>query len=92
MDSALLMVTEEIDKAVRNVDFFYTDVRLSMGEPEDRWAERSSERAPFQVNAYAGQDPEITEEVFESEASVVFDQAENRLHTIQAVMVSTLAG
>ena len=118
------MVTDELDKAVRDVDFLYTDVWLSMGEPEDQWAERIKELVPYQVNADCSPGPqnpavkvlhclpamhnretelgemvfekwgldalEITEDVFESDASVVFDQAENRLHTIKAVLVSTL--
>lgn len=125
VSGARLMITDEIDKAVRDVDFLYTDVWLSMGEPEEQWPERIAKLAPFQINAgmlAMTQNPsvkvlhclpaihndeseigriardkwglgalEITEEIFESEASVVFDQAENRLHTIKALMGSTLA-
>ena len=123
---ARVVVTDEMEKAVDDVDFLYTDVWLSMGEPQEKWGERISELLPFQINAAMlelTQNPrsrsstvfrpcttsrrrsvemvydkwgldalEITEDVFESEASVVFDQAENRLHTIKAIMVATLAG
>jgi len=105
------------------VDFLYTDVWLSMGEPEEAWGERIKELLPYQVNSElvsATRNPnvkflhclpalhnrqtevgetifekwglsalEVTEEVFESAASIVFDQAENRLHTIKAAMVAT---
>jgi ornithine carbamoyltransferase len=123
---ARVMVTDQLEKAVRDVDYLYTDVWLSMGEPQEMWGERISKLLPFQINAAMlelTQNPsvkvlhclpalhnletevgrmvcdkwgldalEITEDVFESEASVVFDQAENRLHTIKALMVATLAG
>jgi ornithine carbamoyltransferase len=123
---ARVMVTTDIADAVSGVNFLYTDVWLSMGEPEDRWGERIEQLLPYQVNAELveatgnpavkllhclpamhnrdtkigdavfqrwGLDAlEVTEEVFESDASIVFDQAENRLHTIKAVMVATLAG
>ena len=125
VSGARLTVTDEIDKAVRDVDFLYTDVWLSMGEPDDQWADRISKLSPFQINAamlamtqnpavevlhclpaihnretevgemvfekYGRDALEITDDVFESPASVVFDQAENRLHTIKALLVSTLA-
>jgi len=117
---------ELTDKAVLDADFLYTDVWLSMGEPEERWSERIKELLPYQINAdlvAATRNPavkvmhclpamhnrethvgetlfektgldalEITDGVFESDASIVFDQAENRLHTIKAVMVATMAG
>jgi ornithine carbamoyltransferase len=123
---ARLMVTADIHEAVKDVDFLYTDVWLSMGEPEDRWGERIEQLLPYQVNAELlhatgnagvkflhclpaihnretkigeavfekwGLDAlEVTEEVFESDASIVFDQAENRLHTIKATMIATLVG
>jgi ornithine carbamoyltransferase len=123
---ARLTVTADRDEAVAGADFLYTDVWLSMGEPEAKWGERIEQLLPYQVNTALlkatgnpavkflhclpalhnretevgerifgkwGLDAlEVTEEVFESEASVVFDQAENRLHTIKAVMVATLAG
>jgi ornithine carbamoyltransferase len=121
---ARTMVTADIASAVAGADFVYTDVWLSMGEPEDAWDERIDLLLPYQVNAkvlaatgnpavkflhclpamhnretrigqkiYAsrGLDAlEVTEDVFESPASVVFDQAENRLHTIKALMIATI--
>ena len=115
----------EVDpkKATKNADVIYTDVWVSMGEPELVWAERISELSPYQVNAElmknAGDNAifmhclpayhdkkteigkrmcerfnrsamEVTDEVFESEQSVVFQEAENRMHTIKAVMYATL--
>lgn len=121
---ARLRITEQIDAAVSGVDFIYTDVWVSMGEPKEKWAERIELLMPYQVNsalvaksgnprvrfmhclpafhntettigkdiqAQFGIDAmEVTDEVFESPASIVFDQAENRLHTIKAVLVATL--
>jgi ornithine carbamoyltransferase len=121
---ANILITEDVVEAVKDCDFLYTDVWVSMGEPAEVWAERIELLKPYQVNAEAmkltgnpnvkflhclpafhnrdtklGEEiyqkfgleaMEVTEEVFESEASVVFDQAENRLHTIKAVMVATL--
>ena len=120
---ARLAVTAEIPAAVAGVDYLYTDVWLSMGEPAASWDERIDLLLPYQVNqslvaatgnpavkfmhclpalhnrrTEIGQQVydrrglealEVTEEVFESPASIVFDQAENRLHTIKAVMVAT---
>ena len=122
--SAELMITDNLQEGVKDCDFLYTDVWVSMGEPGEVWKERIDLLLPFQINKMAlemtnnpnakfmhclpafhnrdtvigeeiyqrfGLDSmEVTEEVFESEASVVFDQAENRLHTIKAVMVATL--
>lgn len=119
-------VTDDPREAVAGVDFLYTDVWLSLGEPDDRWDERIDLLLPYQVNAAlvaATGNPdvrflhclpafhdtqteigrrvldkrglqamEVTDDVFESAASVVFDEAENRLHTIKALMVATLAG
>jgi len=119
-------LTEDVAEAVRDVDFLYTDVWVSMGEPASMWAERIELLHPYQVNAevlaMTGQPPakflhclpafhdrrtvvgeemfqtfgldgmEVTDDVFEGEHSIVFDQAENRMHTIKAVMVATLAG
>ena len=119
-----LTLTESVDEGVSSVDFVHTDVWVSMGEPESKWAERIDLLRPYQVNAdvmaQTGDPPakflhclpafhdrktrvgeeifekfgldgmEVTDEVFESEHSVVFDQAENRVHTIKAVMVATL--
>ena len=121
---ARVLVTEDLAVAVRDVDYLYTDVWVSMGEPVEAWDARVAELLPYQVNAETvaltgnprvcfmhclpalhnrdtviGEDLfqrtglsalEVTEEVFESPRSIVFDQAENRLHTIKAVMVATL--
>ncbi len=119
-----ITITDQVDAAVAGADFLYTDVWVSMGDPESAWAERIELLRPFQVNQaaidatgnpavrflhclpafhdrktakgeemfekYGLDGMEVTDEVFESEHSVVFDQAENRLHTIKAVMVATL--
>jgi len=121
---AKIMITDNVDEAVKGADFLYTDVWVSMGEPDSVWEERIKLLTPYQVNAAVvkktgnpkvkflhclpafhnrettvGQEIfkkfgldgiEVTEEVFESENSIVFDEAENRLHTIKAVMVATL--
>lgn len=121
-----LAVSETVEEAVAGCDFLYTDVWLSMGEPESAWAERIALLAPYRVTrevmamtgkpgvrfmhclpAFHNADTEVgraiherfgidcmevTEEVFESAASIVFDQAENRMHTIKAVLVATLGG
>lgn len=121
---ARITMTEDIDAAVKDVDFVYTDVWVSMGEPQEKWAERIELLMPYQVNAalmaktgnprtrfmhclpafhntetsmgldikakFGISAMEVTDEVFESPASIVFDQAENRLHTIKAVLVATL--
>jgi len=121
---AALTVTDDIARAVAGADFVYTDVWLSMGEPESDWDNRIDQLLPYQVNAGVlaatgnpavkfmhclpalhnrdtqigqqicdkrGLDAlEVTDEVFESPASVVFDQAENRLHTIKATMLATI--
>jgi ornithine carbamoyltransferase len=122
---AKITITENVDEAVKRVDFLYTDVWVSMGEPDSVWEERISQLKPYQVNmsvikktgnpdvkflhclpAFHNRETkvgdeifrrfgldgmEVTEDVFESEHSIVFDQAENRLHTIKAVMVATLS-
>jgi len=121
---ARVLVTDVVAEAVAGVDYLYTDVWVSMGEPPEAWDARIAELLPFQVNAAVlaltgnpdvrflhclpalhdrsttvgealflrtGLDAlEVTDEVFESPHSIVFDQAENRLHTIKAVMVATL--
>ncbi|HYO20488.1 MAG TPA: ornithine carbamoyltransferase [Dermatophilaceae bacterium] len=118
--------TEDVDEGVAGVDFVYTDVWVSMGEPKEKWAERIELLRPYQVNAglmrrtgnpavrfmhclpafhdrhttvgeqlfqATGLDAlEVTDEVFESGASIVFDQAENRMHSIKAILVATLGG
>jgi ornithine carbamoyltransferase len=122
---ATILLTENVEEAVKGADFLLTDVWVSMGEPDDVWKERIELLKPYQVNAqtmaltgnpntkfmhclpafhntdtqvgkeiyekFGMESLEVTEEVFESPASVVFDEAENRLHTIKAVMVATLA-
>jgi ornithine carbamoyltransferase len=121
---ARLTVTDDVNQGVAGVDFVYTDVWLSLGEPEDKWDSRIDQLLPYQVNSavlkatgnpavkfmhclpalhnrdtqigqriYAkrGLDAlEVTDEVFESPASVVFDEAENRMHTIKALMLATI--
>jgi ornithine carbamoyltransferase len=121
---ARLMLTDDVAEGVRGVDFLYTDVWVSMGEPASVWEERVRLLKPYQVNMDAigltgnpdvkflhclpafhnrettigeeiyqrhGLDGmEVTDDVFESAHSIVFDQSENRMHTIKAVMVATL--
>ncbi len=121
---AKITISEQVDEVVKDCDYLYTDVWVSMGEPDDVWAKRIELLLPFQVNkkimeltgnpdikflhclpAFHNRDTnigeeiyqkfgieamEVSEEVFESDASVVFQQAENRMHTIKAVMVATL--
>ena len=117
-------LTEDVESGTKGADVLYTDVWVSMGEPEEVWAERIKLLTPYQVIAkvmeltgnkkckfmhclpayhnletQVGRDVykqfgmnglEVTEDVFESENSIVFDEAENRMHTIKAVMVATL--
>ncbi|ELY4869887.1 ornithine carbamoyltransferase [Cronobacter sakazakii] len=121
---ARIILTEHVDEGVDGVDFLYTDVWVSMGEPKEAWAERVALMKPYQVNqavvkatgnpnvkfmhclpafhnehttvgreieaAYGLKGLEVTDDVFESPCSIVFDEAENRMHTIKAVMVATL--
>jgi len=121
---AKITLTESIEEGVKGCDFLYTDVWVSMGEPDSVWEERIKLLKPYQVNRRAmeltgnpsckfmhclpafhnretviGEEifkkfgleaMEVTEDVFESDASIVFDEAENRVHTIKAVMVATL--
>ena len=124
---ARITITDDPLKAVSGVDFIYTDVWVSMGEPIETWGERIDLLLPFQVNAelmaaagnprvkfmhclpafhnsethvgeqISAQYPhlangiEVTEDVFESPANIAFDQAENRMHTIKAVLVAALS-
>ena len=121
---ATLTFEEDPAKAVVGADVLYTDVWVSMGEPEGVWEERIRDLMPYQINAdimkIAGEGAkfmhclpafhdlktgigksiyekfgidamEVTDEVFESPASIVFDEAENRMHTIKAVMAATLS-
>lgn len=121
---ARITLTENVDEGVKNVDFIYTDVWVSMGEADEVWKDRIAMMLPYQVNAemmkktgnpktkflhclpsfhnrnttvgeeiyekFGIEAMEVTDDVFESPASLVFDEAENRLHTIKAVMVATL--
>jgi len=121
---AKITITENVAEAVKGCDFLYTDVWVSMGEPDSVWDDRIKLLKPFQVNkktmeltgnpnakflhclpSFHNQETamgekiykkfniksmEVTDEVFESEASIVFDEAENRMHTIKAIMVATL--
>ncbi len=118
--------TEDIDEGVRSCDFLYTDVWVSMGEPESVWEERIAKLTPYRVTdavmkktgnpgcgflhclpAFHNRDTsigeavcskygidcmEVSDDVFESSRNLAFEEAENRLHTIKAVMVATLAG
>ncbi len=117
-------LTENVEQGARGADVIYTDVWVSMGEPEQVWEERIRELTPYQVNRqvmeYAGENAvfmhclpafhdlktttgaqigqrfgitemEVTDEVFESDKSLVFQEAENRMHTIKAVMAATLS-
>ena len=116
-------LTEDVKEGTANADVIYTDIWVSMGEPDGVWAERISLLTPYQVNAAAMRNAkdtaifmhclpsfhdtrttigadiakkfgisemEVTDEVFEGRQSVVFDEAENRMHTIKAVMYATL--
>lgn len=121
---AEIIVTDNVKEGVKGCDFIYTDVWVSMGEPDEVWKERIELLKPYQVNkammdatgnpkckfmhclpAFHNRETkvgeeifqkfgldgmEVTEEVFESPASIVFDEAENRMHTIKAIIVATL--
>lgn len=120
---ATITLTEEVKEGTKDADVIYTDVWVSMGEPDEVWQERIKELSPYKVtrevmeNADEGaiflhclpafhdlktkigkemgerfgiQEMEVTDEVFESPQSKVFDEAENRMHTIKAVMAATL--
>ena len=118
-----ITLTEDVQAGTKGADVIYTDVWVSMGEPEEIWTERITELTPYKVTAdvmknaggqaiflhclpafhdlktqigkemgerFQVQELEVTDEVFESEQSKVFDEAENRMHTIKAVMLATL--
>ncbi|MEG2436035.1 MAG: ornithine carbamoyltransferase [Ruthenibacterium sp.] len=122
-NGSTITLTDDVKKGTTGADVIYTDIWVSMGEPDDVWATRVKMLQKFQVNAavMANAKPsaifmhclpsfhdtktvigkeiaakfnitemEVTDEVFESEHSIVFDEAENRLHTIKAVMYATL--
>lgn len=122
---ARITITDDVAAGVAGVDFVYTDVWVSLGEPSSVWGERIDLLGPYQVNAellaatgnpnvkfmhclpafhdqetsvgrqlaeeFGIEGVEVTHDVFESDASIVFDQAENRMHTIKAILVATLA-
>ena len=123
-NGSTITLTEDINE-VRRANVIYTDVWVSMGEPEEKWAERIKLLKPYQVNMemmknaqdnviflhclpsfhdvntkigkeiydkYGLEEMEVTNEVFESEMSKVFDEAENRMHTIKAIMYVTMGG
>lgn len=120
---ATITLTEDVEAGTRDADVIYTDVWVSMGEPDEVWEERIRELTPYKVTKavmengkkeaiflhclpafhdlktkigkemsgrFGIQDMEVTDEVFESAQSKVFDEAENRMHTIKAVMAATL--
>lgn len=120
---ATITLTEDVESGTKGADVIYTDVWVSMGEPDEVWEERIRELSPYQVNKrvmenagpqaifthclpafhdlktkigkeisekFGINEMECTDEVFESAQSVVFDEAENRMHTIKAVMAATL--
>ena len=122
---ATLTLTEDVMEGTKEADIIYTDVWVSMGEPDEAWNERINDLLPYQVNKKAMDNAkptaifmhclpafhdlktkigkevyekfnvaelEVTDEVFESEQSVVFDEAENRMHSIKAIMLATLGG
>lgn len=123
MSGGSVTLTDNVDKGTENADVIYTDVWVSMGEPEEVWASRIKDLSPYKVTGeimknagdkaifmhclpafhdlktsigkemgekFGISDMEVTDEVFESSRSVVFDEAENRMHTIKAVMYATL--
>lgn len=119
-----ITLTENVDEGAKGANIIYTDIWVSMGEPDSIWAERIKLLKPYQVNTavmnnaaegcifmhclpsfhdtnttvgaeiakkFGVTEMEVSDEVFESKASVVFDEAENRMHTIKAVMYATLS-
>ncbi len=120
---AAITLTANVESGTRNADIIYTDVWVSMGEPDSVWEERIRDLTPYKVTSkvmknakesaiflhclpafhdldtkigkemgtkYALTEMEVTDEVFESPQSLVFEEAENRMHTIKAVMAATL--
>lgn len=121
---ATITLTADVKEATKDADVIYTDVWVSMGEPDEIWEERLRDLVPYQVNAaamanakkdaifmhclpafhdlktkigkevyekFGYSELEVTDEVFEGPQSVVFDEAENRMHSIKAIMYATLA-
>ncbi len=120
---ASITLTEDVMEGTKDADVIYTDVWVSMGEPEEVWSERINDLKPYQVNKgafenakadaifmhclpafhdlktkigeevyrkYGLSEMEVTDDIFESDSSVVFDEAENRMHSIKAIMAATL--
>ena len=120
---ATITLCDSVEEACKDADIIYTDVWVSMGEPDEAWKERIADLLPYQVNAKAFSyakpeakfmhclpafhdlettvgreihekfgltEMEVTDEVFEGERSIVFDEAENRMHSIKAIMYATL--
>lgn len=120
---ATITLTDDVAEGTKNANIIYTDVWVSMGEPDEVWEERIRELSPYQINRsvmenadkdavfmhclpafhdlktkigaqmgdkFGIREMEVTDEVFESPQSVVFEEAENRMHTIKAVMAATL--
>ncbi len=120
---ASITLTESVEEGCKDADVIYTDVWVSMGEPDEVWEKRINDLMPYQVNmkalSYAKDDVlfmhclpafhdlktvigrqihdkfglecmEVTDEVFESKHSIVFDEAENRMHSIKAIMYATI--
>lgn len=121
---AKITITDSVPEGVKNADILYTDVWVSMGEPDEVWEQRIKLLKPYQVNMemvkmtgnekvifehclpafhnlettigraifekYGLKEMDVSDEVFEGKHSVVFDEAENRMHTIKAIMVATL--
>ena len=118
-----ITLEEDVAAATKDADIIYTDVWVSMGEPDEIWEQRIEDLLPYQVNEKAFENAkenaifmhclpayhdlntkvgrevyekfglaelEVTNEVFESARSVVFDEAENRMHSIKAIMRATL--
>lgn len=123
-NGSTVTITEDVNEGTRNADIIYTDIWVSMGEPDELWAERIQLLSPYRVtndvmanaadNAiflhclpsfhdtktligeqiaekFGITEMEVTDEVFESDRSKVFDEAENRMHSIKAIMYATLA-
>ena len=120
---AVINLEEDVEKGTKDADVLYTDVWVSMGEPDEVWEERIKDLIPYQINKevmdnakidaifmhclpafhdlktniskdiyekFGLSEMEVTDEVFESKQSVVFDEAENRMHSIKAIMAATL--
>ena len=120
-----ITLTEDVKEGTKNADVIYTDIWVSMGEPEEIWESRLNLLKPYQVNKavmenaapnavfmhclpsyhdlntdvgrkvcekFGMKELEVTDEVFEGKQSIVFDQAENRMHSIKAIILATIGG